>query len=309
VRVYRDEGKSGLTMNQRPGLQQLIGEIESGRQKFDVLLVYDVSRWGRFQDVDESAYYEFLCRRNGVRVVYCAEHFPSEETPLLHLMKDVKRLMAAEHSRELSAKVFAAHVHLLSRGYKPGGVAGYGLRRMCLRSDGSVRRVLDDGERKSHPTDHVIFVPGPEIEVAVVRLVFRLYNEQHLSYRGVARQLKADGLLDGRGQMWSETKVKAILTNPKYRGTLVYNRTTAKLGTKRRKNDASEWTTRPNAHEPIVSLQEFELAQLNYRIRRGLAPEHVLARLREIYQRDGRLTYRLIDAEPGLPHVELIKKM
>jgi hypothetical protein len=33
-----------------------------------VILVLDVSRWGRFQDIDESAYYEFLCRRAGMQV-------------------------------------------------------------------------------------------------------------------------------------------------------------------------------------------------------------------------------------------------
>jgi hypothetical protein len=37
--------------------------VESGAASFDVILVYDVSRWGRFQDADESAYYEYLCKR------------------------------------------------------------------------------------------------------------------------------------------------------------------------------------------------------------------------------------------------------
>jgi hypothetical protein len=34
-----------------------------------------VSRWGRFQDIDESAHYEFICKRSGLNVVYCAEQF------------------------------------------------------------------------------------------------------------------------------------------------------------------------------------------------------------------------------------------
>lgn len=59
VRSYSDFGKSGLTFKQRAGLQQLLDDVEGGKANFDVILVYDVSRWGRFQDVDESAYYEF----------------------------------------------------------------------------------------------------------------------------------------------------------------------------------------------------------------------------------------------------------
>src|SRR6478672_8547814 len=62
-RVYKDKGRSGLTLHGRAGLLQLLTDIQSGDAKFDVVLVYDVSRWGRFQDVDESAYYEYACRR------------------------------------------------------------------------------------------------------------------------------------------------------------------------------------------------------------------------------------------------------
>jgi hypothetical protein len=68
-------------------------------------LVLDVSRWGRFQDVDESAYYEFLCRQSGVRVQYCAESFVNDLSPYSNLVKAIKRMMAAEYSRELGVKV------------------------------------------------------------------------------------------------------------------------------------------------------------------------------------------------------------
>ncbi len=50
----------------------------SGRAQFKVILVYDVSRWGRFQDVDEAAHYEFLCRSASVPVRYCAEQFEND---------------------------------------------------------------------------------------------------------------------------------------------------------------------------------------------------------------------------------------
>jgi DNA invertase Pin-like site-specific DNA recombinase len=70
VTVYRDQGRSGLTLDGREGLLQLLADIQSGQAAFDYVLVYDVSRWGRFQDVDESAYYEYACRRVGISVAY-----------------------------------------------------------------------------------------------------------------------------------------------------------------------------------------------------------------------------------------------
>jgi DNA invertase Pin-like site-specific DNA recombinase len=57
VRTYADEGKSGLSIGGRAALQQLIADVEQGDADFSLLLVYDVSRWGRFQDADESAFY------------------------------------------------------------------------------------------------------------------------------------------------------------------------------------------------------------------------------------------------------------
>ncbi len=58
------------------------------------MLVYDVSRWGRFQDCDESAFYEYLCRRAGIRVEYCMEEFRNDGTPISAVLKVLKRVMA-----------------------------------------------------------------------------------------------------------------------------------------------------------------------------------------------------------------------
>jgi len=73
VRTFCDAGKSGLRLDGREALKELISLVQSGRADFDVILVYDVSRWGRFQDADESAYYEYMCKHAGISVQYCAE--------------------------------------------------------------------------------------------------------------------------------------------------------------------------------------------------------------------------------------------
>ena len=59
VQTYADEGKSGLRLDGRQALQQLIRDVESGQADFQMILVYDVSRWGRFQDASVRHFVQF----------------------------------------------------------------------------------------------------------------------------------------------------------------------------------------------------------------------------------------------------------
>src|ERR1700693_3786791 len=54
VSTYTDAGKSGVELKSRAGLKQLLQDVMSGEAQYKTILVYDVSRWGRFQDVDEA---------------------------------------------------------------------------------------------------------------------------------------------------------------------------------------------------------------------------------------------------------------
>ena len=149
VKIYSDEGKSGLNIEGRDSLAQMIRDVQSGEEKVSCILVYDISRWGRFQDADESAYYEYICRQAGVTVHYCGEQFENDGSPASTIIKSVKRTMAGEYSRELSSKVFLGACKLIQRGFKQGGTAGYGLRRMLVDGNGHPR---DDspGGRDGH---------------------------------------------------------------------------------------------------------------------------------------------------------------
>ena len=48
VKTYTDAGKSGLRIDGRESLQQLIRDVTTGKVDFDCILVYDIGRWGRF---------------------------------------------------------------------------------------------------------------------------------------------------------------------------------------------------------------------------------------------------------------------
>src|SRR3984885_3017271 len=145
VQTYSDSAKSGVVLKHRTGLQQLLQDVVRGTQGYQAILVYDVSRWGRFQDTDEAAHYEFLCKSAGVPIDYCAETFANDGTLSSLIMKALKRTMAGEYSRELGVKVYAGHKRLTLLGFKAGGVPGYGLRRMLVSASGDPKHELAAG--------------------------------------------------------------------------------------------------------------------------------------------------------------------
>ncbi len=176
VKTYADEGKSGLNVAGRASLRKMIDDVQNGKADYSAILVYDISRWGRFQDADESAYYEYLCKRAGIEVYYCAEQFENDGGPTSTIIKSVKRAMAGEYSRELSTKVFKGQCRLIELGYRQGGPAGFGLRRMLINQSGEAKATLSRGERKSLQTDRVILVPGPESEIETVRWIYQRFT-------------------------------------------------------------------------------------------------------------------------------------
>lgn len=149
VRTYADDGRSGLTIAGRDGLQQLIADVQFGRADFDCILVYDVSRWGRFQNMDESAYYEFICKRAGINLHYCADEFENDGSLSSAVLKVIKRAAAADFSRQLSKKVFIGQCRITELGFWHGGAPAFGLRRELVNEQGLSRGVLQAGQRKA----------------------------------------------------------------------------------------------------------------------------------------------------------------
>lgn len=300
VMVYRDKGRSGLTLHGRAGLLELLTDIQAGRADFNVVLVYDVSRWGRFQDVDESAYYEYACRRAGIAVAYCAEPFTNDGSPLAAVLKGLKRAMAAEYSRELSAKVFRAQCRLTAAGFKQGGLAGYGLRRTVISAAGQPKGLLGAGERKSMPTDRVTYARGPDGEVAVIHRIYDMYLSERMSDTGIARRLNHEGIANEFGRAWSPYHVKQVLTNDKYAGTLVFNRSTQRLKSSRRANAQASWVKVQDAFDAIVSREKLEEARTERdRRRRQWSDDEMLDELRQIFVEHGKVTPDLITASGG----------
>lgn len=67
-----------------------------------------------------------------MKVTYCAEQFDNDGTMMSSILKNIKRVMAAEYSRELSVKIFAGASRFARMGFRTSGEVGYGLRRQLV---------------------------------------------------------------------------------------------------------------------------------------------------------------------------------
>lgn len=302
VRTYADDGKSGVVLSGRGAMQRLFHDINSGTADFTEILVYDVSRWGRFQNTDEPAHYEFLCSMAGMTVHYCAEQFENDGSIGATIIKSVKRAMAGEYSRELSVKVFAGQCRLITLGFRQGGPAGFGLRRQLVDEHLTPKAELRRGEHKSLQTDRVVLRPGPPEEVEIVRRVYRMFVVQRRTERDIANLLNAEGVLTDLGRPWTRGVVHQLLTNEKYIGNNVYNRVSFKLKAKRVTNDPETWVRANGAFEAIVEPDFFEAAQRIIQDRcRRYTDEEMLERLSSLLAQKGWLSGLVIDEFEDMP--------
>jgi DNA invertase Pin-like site-specific DNA recombinase len=302
VRTYADAGKSGLSLDGRDALKQLIEDVQNRTADFTTILVYDVSRWGRFQDADESAYYEYICKRVGISVQYCAEQFENDGSPVSTIVKGVKRAMAGEYSRELSVKVFTGQCRLIELGYRQGGPPGYGLRRSLVDQTGATKGELTRGEHKSIQTDRVVLVPAPSEEVDTVRWIYRSFANEGKPEREIANILNERGIRTDLGRPWTRGTVHQVLTNEKYIGNNIWNRGSFKLKRKRVRNSPNMWIRAEGAFESIVDRSLFDAAQAIIRERSyKLSNEEMLEALERLLQDHGYLSGLVIDETERLP--------
>ena len=302
IQEYSDAGKSGLSIQGRDSLSQMIQDVQNSVAGYSAILVYDVSRWGRFQDADESAYYEYICRRAGITVHYCAEQFENDGSPVSTIVKGVKRAMAGEYSRELSSKVFQGACRLITLGFKQGGTAGYGLRRQLVDQNGQPKAILRMGEHKSLQTDRVILVAGPPEEVEVVRDIYRAFLDEGKTESEIAGSLNVRSIVTDFGRAWSRGTVHQVLTNEKYIGNNVYHRTSFKLKRKHVTNPPDRWIRADGVFEGIIDPDRFFKAReiiLSRSLK--LTNEEMLEKLRHLFVQRGHLSGIVIDDAEDLP--------
>ena len=286
-----DEGKSGLSAD-RAGFQKILMEwvLNDNAPSFEYILVYDVSRWGRFQNPNESAMYEYQCTKRGKKIIFVDKGMPREDQALInHLQTSIERYMAADYSRQLSNRVFFGSVKVSEQGYSAGGVACYGMARLLLDANKQPIRVLQRGEHKQISNERVIFIPVNDDTTQTVRDIFYLCTAESKNPDEIAEILNKKNIPAPNGGSWDRYKILRILSNETYIGSRVYNKTWGRLKQKSRRNPRSEWVIRPNAFEAIVNKDIFERAQQllrDYFPTRPKGVSFITNKLRQIIRKD-----------------------
>lgn len=301
--TYDDAGKSGVSIMGRHSLQQLLSDVEQKKIDIQAVLFYDVSRFGRFQNSDEAAYYSFLFERNGVDLIYCSEPIPTKDFPLeSSVILNIKRSSAAYHSRNLSEKVFIGQVNLIKLGYHQGGMAGYGLRRLLVDENGIAKEILGFRKRKSIQTDRVILIPGPKNEIKIVNSIYDLFIDDNMPEFIIAERLNEQNIPAENGTLWTRAKIHQILTNEKYIGNNIYNKTSSKLKSRLVKNPKNEWVRCDKAYKPIISKKKYNKAQEIIQLRSvHLTNEELLEKLKQKLESNGKLSGFIIDEDDTGP--------
>lgn len=258
-----DEGISGLLAN-RPGFERLFENwIKNvNAPHFNYVLVYDVSRWGRFQDQDQAGHYVYLCKKHGKDVVYVSRGFVDASNQLFSSLEiSIQRYMAAEYSRQLSEKVFHGCIKVSQQGYSAGGMAVYGMARQLLDVNKKPIRILSIGEHKQIANERVSFTPKNDETTETVRKIFDLFVTERLAISEIASYLNQRKIFSTNKKQWDKSKIIKILTDETYIGTRIYNKTWGRLKQKSYRNPRSEWVIVPNAFEVTINKDVFKKAQ------------------------------------------------
>jgi len=198
VETFTDSA-SGTSTKHRAAFLRMVEKITHGAP-FDAVLVRDVSRFGRFFDMDEGAFFEVLFLGHGVRTVYCEEAFAQDTSPMACLVKGVRRVMASEYSRDRSRLVRYAQSRTTRLGFHAGGPPPYGMRRVMVTPGGRKVRPLRPGEWKALSNYRIRLVPGDPEAVATVRRIFDLYDKEGLGVTAIAAILNEAGIPGPQGE-------------------------------------------------------------------------------------------------------------
>lgn len=220
VQEFIDDGYSAKNM-ERPALQEILKQVQDG--KISRLMVTKLDRLSR-RLLDLLTLIELFHNYN-VSLVSTSESFDTD-TPSGRLTLQVLGAVAEFERERIRERVFENMLHAAKSG-KWLTQHPYGYR-------------LQDKE---------LIVYEPESEV--VKRVYKMFLEDGLGYYSIAKRLNEEGIPSRQNKEWSLRSIKLMLTNPVYKGTLVWNRVDSSKKNRRVKED-DEWIVVPDAVPVII---------------------------------------------------------
>jgi len=253
------EEACGENVEGRPQFRRMIERCKSD-EPFEYVFVYDMSRWGRFENPKEAVYWEVEVERAGRKVVFVSEGF-KEEGIGTSITNFVKSAEASEYLKNIRRQTARGMIYNAKKGFWMGGRPPYGYDRAIVEK-GKVIEVLQEGRRKGIKDQKIKLTPNKR-QAKVVRTIFLMFTKQGFSVHTIVRHLNNSNYTPPRGRMWSKSSIWRILHNEAYIGTLVYNRENGhKRHGKHKYNSKEHWVVVEGAHEPIIPMELWEMVQV-----------------------------------------------
>ena len=199
---YSDEGKSGKSVEGRPQFQQMLSDIESGKDKVDYVLVFKLSRFGRnAADVLSS-----LQRMQdfGVNLI-CVEDGIDSSKDAGKLMISVLSAVAEIERENILVQTMEGRRQKAREGKWNGGFAPYGYQLV----NGELKIAEDEAE-----VIRVIYDKFANTTMGIAAIASFLNNS------GYKKKLRQNNTIEG----FATSFVKGVLDNPVYCGKLAYGR-------------------------------------------------------------------------------------
>lgn len=210
IREFADHGKSGLSTEGREDFKKIMEMIIDPSKEFDYVLVLDMSRWGRYQDVDLSAHYRAICKQYGRKVVYTDMGMRDEKDPGYKFMLLAEAMRAAKYSEELSEKVFYGCKKIAEQGFRAGASPPYGMYRQLLDEQRNPVQILKPGQHKSIHNQRVTLTPGNPHEQKVIRKIFSEFVHHQQTPSQIAETLNQENIPSPGGKSWQKMRCSAF---------------------------------------------------------------------------------------------------
>ncbi len=273
--IRTDSEITGQSMVGRDGLNDLIHLAKTKPRPFDIILIDDTSRLGRY--LPDVLKVTDVLDNYGVSVYFAAQGLDSRQ-PGFRQIFTLHGMMDEQYVFGLRDKVHRGQEGRVRKGYVPGGKC-YGYRNVPVE---------DPSRRGDYGRPAVIGVYQEVIpeEAAVLRRIFEMYAAG-ASYADVAKALNAEGILSpqpprkAKIRAWCPSAIREMLLNEKYRGVVVWNRTKTVRNretgrTEQRPRPESEWVRVEVPELRIVSDQLWESArEQNRRVREKHGPKRL----------------------------------
>ena len=241
VSEFVDEGESGATTGNRPGLQRLL--IEAATKQFDLIVMYDVSRITR-GGASELWMLVYRLKGCGVQLFCCARQLLVSEKNALLFTVDAMQAREENIKRSKDA-TRGLYQSIFLRDQDPGRRPPFGFDQMRVEiatgkeverirylnngtkqvmtpDASSVIRVIPINEEYHKGTSlRTVLVPGDQKDVEMLRHIFR--QARTLGLKRTANDLNKENLLSPTGEKWCCTSLRHILSNQAYLGRRVCN--------------------------------------------------------------------------------------